>query len=346
MRRHIFGEFNQVEDEMNRRFDGTGLGLAITKSLIELMSGDIWVDSELGKGSCFGFRLRLPVADADQPERHVPDWVARAFLIDLDDRSRQLITSQLVALGLPVVAVRAAEHLKTAPVSARDILVISDPLGDKDAFARFRDLTAEVRPAVTLILTRSVTGAEADASIRILPHPVLRQHLLDVLYELERPAWADAGMPADAPPADALPRRLRLLAAEDNKTNQLVFSKMLAGMDVDLVFADDGLDAVEKFAAFRPDIVFTDISMPRMDGKQAAIEIRRIEAETGLRRVPIIAMTAHALEGDADAILAAGIDRYLTKPIRKSDLLAQLELAVGRDGHPTRAVPLPSAIAS
>jgi signal transduction histidine kinase/CheY-like chemotaxis protein len=349
MRRHIFGEFNQVEDEMNRRFDGTGLGLAITKSLVELMSGDIWVDSEVGKGSCFGFRLRLPVADRDRPERRVPDWVARAFLIDPDERSRQLTTSQLVALGLPVVAVRDADHLKTAPVGARDILVISDPLGCKDAFARLSRLTAEVRPAVTLILTRNAICAEADASIRVLPHPVLRQDLLDVLDELERPAPEDVGTPRDAPPADAPPRRLRLLAAEDNKTNQLVFSKMLAGFDIDLVFADDGLDAVEKFAAFKPDIVFTDISMPRMDGKQAAAEIRRIEAERGLWRVPIIAMTAHALEGDAEMILAAGIDRYLAKPIRKSDLVAQLELAVGRDGllpGPALAALVPSAIAS
>jgi CheY-like chemotaxis protein len=286
------------------------------------------------------------VADTDRPERRVPDWVARAFLIDPDERSRQLTTSQLVALGLPVVAVRDTDHLKTAPVSARDILVISDPSGEKDAFARFRRLIAEIRPAVTLILTRTVTCAEADEAIRILPHPVLRQHLLDVLDELERPAPADAGTPPNATPADAPPRRLRLLAAEDNRTNQLVFSKMLAGLDIDLVFADDGLDAVEKFAAFRPDIVFTDISMPRMDGKQAAAEIRRIEAETGLGRVPIIAMTAHALEGDAETILAAGIDRYLTKPIRKSDLVAQLEFAIAGDGLLATAATLPSAIAS
>ena len=346
MRRHIFGEFNQVEDEMNRRFDGTGLGLAITKSLVELMSGDIWVDSELGKGSCFGVRLKLPVAETDLPERRVPDWVGRACLIDPDERSRQLTTSQLVALGLPVVAVKDTDHLKTVCVSARDILVISDPSGEKDAFARFRRLTAEVHPAVTLILTRTVTCAEADTSIRILPHPVLRQNLLDVLDDLESPAPENAVTQPDAPPADERLRRLRLLAAEDNKTNQLVFSKMLAGLDIDLVFADDGLDAVEKFAAFRPDIVFTDISMPRMDGKQAAAEIRRIEAETGLARVPIIAMTAHALEGDAEMILAAGIDRYLTKPIRKSDLVTQIELAIAGGGLLARAAPVPSAIAS
>jgi CheY-like chemotaxis protein len=120
---------------------------------------------------------------------------------------------------------------------------------------------------------------------------------------------------------------MRLLAAEDNKTNQLVFAKMLAGLDIDILFADDGQDAVEKFVTFRPDIVFTDISMPRMDGKEAAARIRALETQAGQSRVPIIAMTAHALEGDAESILAAGMDHYMTKPIRKADLVARIRLA-------------------
>jgi signal transduction histidine kinase/CheY-like chemotaxis protein len=349
MRRHIFGEFNQVEDEMNRRFDGTGLGLAITKSLIELMSGEIWVDSELAKGSCFSFRLKLPVAEKDHSERRVPDWVERAFLIDHDDRSRQLTTSQLVALGLPVVAVKDAVQLRSLPVGERDVLIFSDPSGETSCAARVKDLVQGLRPAVTLVLTRTPAPSEAGPSLRMLPHPVLRQHLLDVLSDLEFPASARAEVAADASAVTHSRRRLRLLAAEDNKTNQLVFAKMLAGYDIDLVFADDGLDAVEKFRTIQPDIVFTDISMPRMDGKAAAAEIRRIEAAAGPGRVPIVAMTAHALEGDAEMILAAGIDRYLTKPVRKSDLVAQLELAVTSDilpPCPAPADPPPAAMAS
>jgi len=349
MRRHIFGEFNQVEDEMNRRFDGTGLGLAITKSLIELMSGEIWLDSEVEKGSCFSFRLKLPVADKDLPERRVADWIERAFLIDHDERSRQLTTSQLVALGLPVVSVRDAIQLRSMPICERDILVVSDPSGEKEACAHFRRLVDDVRPAITLVLTRTLSCPDEGKAIRILPHPVLRQHLLDVLDDLERPALAEGAPFLEAPLVQQQPRRIRLLAAEDNKTNQLVFAKMLSGFDIDLTFADDGLEAVEKFRALRPDIVFTDISMPRMDGKQAATEMRRIEAEMGLSSVPIVAMTAHALDGDAEMILASGIDHYLTKPIRKSDLVAQLQLAVTEDVLPPFPVPgepVPSAAAS
>jgi len=333
MRRHIFGEFNQVEDEMNRRFDGTGLGLAITKSLIELMSGEIWVDSEVGKGSCFSFRMRLPVAESEDAKRRVPDWIERAFLIDSDERSRQLTTSQLVALGLPVVSVKDGLHLRKLPVGNRDVVVVADPSGEKGQCARFRTLIGKIRPALTLLLTRNLSCQlpKDFAAVRVLPLPVLRQNLLEVLEHLETPGTvaAEAGGPRDAPFAE--PRRLRLLAAEDNKTNQLVFAKMLAGLDIDLVFADDGQEAVEKFRALRPDIVFTDISMPRMDGKQAATEIRRAETELGLPGIPIIAMTAHALDGDAEAILAAGIDHYLTKPIRKSDLVSRLMAVVTDD---------------
>ena len=333
MRRHIFGEFNQVENEMNRRFDGTGLGLAITKSLIELMSGDIWVDSEVGRGSCFSFRLKLPVADADGARRKVSDWIERAFLIDPDEKSRQLTTSQLVALGLPVVAVKDGLHLRKTPIGERDILVVSDPLGEKANCARFRSLLDDVRPALTLLLTRNPVCQMPQEShaVRVLPHPVLRQHLLEVLDGLELNPPEEDGTVSPGQPSPPSQRRLRLLAAEDNKTNQLVFAKMLAGLDIDLVFADDGQEAVEKFRSLQPDIVFTDISMPRMDGKQAAAEMRRLEAELRRPNVPIVAMTAHALDGDSDAILAAGIDHYLTKPIRKAELVSRLLSAVTPD---------------
>ncbi len=327
MTRHIFGEFNQVEDEMTRRFDGTGLGLAISKSLIELMSGEIWVDSEVGRGSCFSFRVKLPVAEAEGGQRRIADWIERAFLIDGDERSRQLTTSQLIALGLPVVSVRDPATLRRAPLRPHDILVVADAAGEPAGATRLRQVILDARPALTLLLTRNPAYPVPDGcgTVRVLPHPVLRENLLDAL---EAPV---ASLPATVSELPARPgglRAMRVLAAEDNKTNQLVFAKMLAGLDLDILFADDGQDAVEKFVSFQPDIVFTDISMPRMDGKEAAARIRTLEAESARAHVPIVAMTAHALEGDADAILAAGMDHYMTKPIRKAELVARILAAV------------------
>ena len=110
---------------------------------------------------------------------------------------------------------------------------------------------------------------------------------------------------------------MRVLAAEDNKTNQLVFRKMVKDLQVDIRFANNGLEAVEAFREFQPDMIFMDISMPKMDGKQATGEIRELEAVTG-GHIPIVALTAHAMDGDADGILAAGLDHYMTKPLRKA----------------------------
>ena len=126
---------------------------------------------------------------------------------------------------------------------------------------------------------------------------------------------------------------MRVLAAEDNRTNQLVFQKMVRDMDLDLRFADNGRIAVEMFESFRPDLIFMDISMPEMDGKEAARTIRSMGSQ-----VPIVALTAHAMEGDAEAILAAGIDRYLTKPLRKTAIEGALAEYCPPEARPPVAV--------
>ena len=120
---------------------------------------------------------------------------------------------------------------------------------------------------------------------------------------------------------------MRVLAAEDNATNRLVFEKMLQPLDLDVVFAVDGAEAIAAFAAAPPDIVFTDISMPRVDGIEATRRIRAIEAERGLPRTPIVAMTAHAMDSDRIQVLAAGVDHYLTKPLRKAAVVERILLA-------------------
>ena len=132
---------------------------------------------------------------------------------------------------------------------------------------------------------------------------------------------------------------MRVLAAEDNRTNRFVLEKMLKALDIDLVFAENGLEAVQSFEDQRPDVIFTDISMPKMDGKEATRRIRAIEADQELEPCPIIAITAHAMEGDADDILAAGVDHYLTKPLKKKKLIDHIVEAQPIDCRPV--LPLP-----
>jgi CheY-like chemotaxis protein len=129
---------------------------------------------------------------------------------------------------------------------------------------------------------------------------------------------------------------MRVLAAEDNKTNRLVFSKMVKDADIDLKFATNGAEAVDLFQSFAPDMIFMDISMPKMDGKEATRHIRALEADTG-GHVPIVALTAHAMDGDDQGILASGIDHYLTKPLRKPEIHGKLHALCPQDASP----PLP-----
>jgi CheY-like chemotaxis protein len=126
---------------------------------------------------------------------------------------------------------------------------------------------------------------------------------------------------------------MRVLAAEDNRTNQLVFSKMVRNLDIDLRFVGNGVDAVREAAAFQPDLIFMDVSMPEMDGRDATRAIRKAEAATGAH-VPIVALTAHAMQGDEADVLEAGMDRYLTKPLRKVVLVEMIEAHCPPDARP------------
>ena len=152
-----------------------------------------------------------------------------------------------------------------------------------------------------------------------LPTPEDTEDMLDVAFEVAE-AEFDLIDKTGQPSLDE-PRQMRVLVAEDNRTNRLVLEKMVKSLNIDLVFAENGQIAVDHFQWQRPDLMFTDISMPKMDGKEAARRIRAYEAETNADPCPIIAITAHAMDGDADEILAAGIDHYLTKPVKKAALI-------------------------
>jgi len=347
---HIFGEFNQVEDETNRQFEGTGLGLAITERLIKLMDGEIWVESQLGKGSCFGFRLPLVVADGSQvnaPE--LPENLNCVMIVDDMDINREILNRQLQRLDLKVVAVTSGAEALDALNAEIDLVITDRNLPGMDGLKLARSLH-HASPQTPVLLLSSDPADASDPALKdlfagILQKPIPRGALFRALSKLDAPSVHPA-QPQDMPlaasaiePASDAPvqvpaaaagadfgsgatiasdlRRMRVLAAEDNRTNQLVFRKMVKDMNIDLRFAGNGLEAVELYQSFKPDMIFMDISMPKMDGKEATQAIRELEKENG-RRVQIVALTAHAMDGDSEGILAAGLDDYLTKPLRKS----------------------------
>ena len=314
---HIFGEFNQVENERNRQFDGTGLGLAISQRLVTLMGGEMWVTSEEGIGSCFGFRIPLEMTNKDLPEHPpVPQGLRRVLIVDDNDANRMILQRQLEQLGIGVVCcasgAQALDHLIDI-----DLILADHSMPEMDGLELAEAVRAAGVDTPILLLSSSPTAASNDPSaahlLAVVQKPVPRAELFAQLQNVR------SVLPQLAPEEPAKSehqRKMRVLAAEDNKTNQLVFSKMVKDADIELKFANNGLEAVEAFSAFKPDLIFMDISMPKMDGKEATTKIRALEQETA-GHVPIVALTAHAMDGDDKGILESGIDHYLTKPLRK-----------------------------
>ena len=327
---HIFGEFNQVESAANRKFEGTGLGLAITRRLIERMEGAIWVDSEPGQGSCFGFRLSLPVSEEVEPAR-LPITLGRALVVDDQFINRTILERQLTTCGIRVTLCRSGAEAMAAlgTDGAFDLVLTDHDMPEMDGLALAIAVRAAGHAMPVVLLSSNPTAARgaagSDLLAAILQKPVLRSELYQKLQSLSAPS---AGAVPEAP------RRMRVLAAEDNRTNQLVFRKMVKDVEIDLTFAGNGREAVDLWETLVPDLIFMDISMPEMDGREAARTIRAAEATRG-GHVPIVALTAHAMDGDATDILAAGIDQYMTKPLRKSAILRILA-----DHTPPGAMPI------
>ncbi len=336
---HIFGEFNQVEDERNRKFEGTGLGLAITQRLIEHMGGAVWVDSDFGQGSSFGFRVTLPVAEDAAPAQ-VPVAVKRVIAVDDQFINRTILERQLAPCGIEVTLCRSGAEVleKLATDPAYDVVLTDHAMPEMDGVQLLDHIRVAGHTVPVMLLSSNPTGLGnlANDFAAILQKPILRSDLYRHLQGLTAPAMEEVAGPVPVAPVDL--RQMRVLAAEDNKTNQLVFQKMVRDMDIDLRFADNGRIAVEMFQSFQPDMIFMDISMPEMDGKEAARTIRALGSQ-----VPIVALTAHAMEGDAEAILAAGIDRYLTKPLRKTAIEGALSEYCPAEARPPVGAPAENA---
>ena len=238
-----------------------------------------------------------------------------------DARPANLRDAEEVTTTPDPVATEADAHSGTRPDARTD-----DAPPETDAPA------TDQPPAPAFMSRRLSRATDAPSSTGLAAAPDL-----DPASAIPGPQVAEV-----APPAPGEPRQMRVLVAEDNKTNRFVIAKMLKSLDIDLSFAENGEEALDACRDDPPDILLTDISMPKMDGKEATRAIRAIEAETGREPMPIVAITAHAMEGDADDILAAGCDHYLTKPVKKAEIIERI---LGAQPLGTRpALPLPPEI--
>ncbi|MBI3784598.1 MAG: response regulator, partial [Deltaproteobacteria bacterium] len=349
----IFRPFEQADGSTTRKYGGTGLGLTISRRLVALMDGELGVDSAAGNGSTFHFTARFgggartaalpPAALADLP----------VLIVDDNDTNRRILEEMMLRWHMrPTVVGNAAAAqvaLDQATQSGRRfaLVVLDEQMPIMNGFTLAERIAARVLPNPPTLIMLTSGGQAGDVercrALGIAAHlmkPINPKDLLEAILRTVTPSGGQRGrvigdtVETVNPPTDGLPHR-HILLAEDNVVNQRLALRLLEKHGYTVVLANDGVEAIDAFEREPFDAVLMDVQMPGMDGFEATAEIRRREGQgsvpTGEPRnihIPIIAMTAHAMKGDRERCLAAGMDGYVSKPIRGEDLFEVIDQLV------------------
>jgi PAS domain S-box-containing protein len=313
----LFESFSQADSSTTRRYGGTGLGLAISRQLVEMLGGKLTVESEPGRGSTFSFTVDMPAAAGRLASRSFELDGLRVLVIDDNATNREILQRRLVSWRMHADTASGGEEglerIRAAAGEPYDLVLLDHHMPGLDGLGVVRALAGGGPRVILLSSAGRVRGGPGVTAT--LTKPVRDSRLYDAIatamagsepvpYESE--LWPDA--PAGAP----------ILLAEDNATNQAVALHILRRRGYRVVIVGDGRQAVEAIQRETYAAVLMDCQMPVLDGYAATGEIRRLEGDE--RHTPIIAMTAHAMEGDRERCLAAGMDDYLSKPLRADDL--------------------------
>jgi two-component system sensor histidine kinase/response regulator len=336
----IFGAFAQADGSTSRKYGGTGLGLAVSSQLVGLMGGKIWVDSTPGAGSDFQFTVRFAI-DEDKSSWPDADAVAalkgiRVLIIDDNETARQTIHDVLTEWEMiPSAAGSLAEgkalFQTAAESSTPHALVIIDadmPGDDGLKMASWLNEIEETPPKKILMTPNSRIRSSIDTESLKVFSTITKPINLETLLENLHAAVTGTGLrPREAvvapqPEPDIMPNQLKILVAEDTPFNQKFIKRLMDRWNHQIHIAENGLEAVAAFQNDTFDMILMDVQMPSMDGLEATRAIRKIEASQGQSHIPIIAMTAHAMKGDQEMCLEAGMDAYVSKPI-SSDILKE-----------------------
>lgn len=348
----IFDKFTQADGSTTRVYGGTGLGLTISKHIIEMMGGRMQVKSKLGEGSTFGFRVPLPIDGNAKSEAFDTALVKdkRVLIVDDIKVNRDLFTEQLRGWALRTETASDGVDALTKIRAAQDQnepfdLVLLDflmPGINGQEFAQLVSQTPSLKSPQIIMLSSCdqpvSTAALGEMGIdSYLIKPVRERRLFDTIVRvlsnpMRRDEHALAPSSEDPEVTPKIPRKQDILVAEDFSLNQDVVKLMLADTMFNPVFANNGHEAVELFKQdpARFPLIVMDVSMPMMDGFQATRSIRNFEQKNNLEATPVIALTGHALKNDRDDCLASGMDDYLTKPVKQSELLEKLETYSGK----------------
>jgi CheY-like chemotaxis protein len=344
----LFEKFSQVDSSTTRKFSGTGLGLAISKQLVNLMGGSIGVESRLGEGSTFWFKLPLRVDTGRHVIAPSPADIhgVRALIVDDNEVNRRVLDEQITGWGMRSgSAAGGAEALEAIRAAQRSgdpyqfvFLDYLMPEMDGIMLARAIRNDPSLRDAAIVMLTslgqaQEINQAQGDIIDACLTKPVRQSQLFNTVVSL----WAKRigrdvtdGIPSKPRNGAGKPDLLRIFAscrvrvmiAEDNIVNQKVAYRMAERLGLRADVAANGLEAVEMFELLPYDLILMDCQMPEMDGFEATAKIRQREASP--RRVVIIAMTAEAMAGTRERCLEAGMDDYISKPVKLEELHTEI----------------------
>ena len=356
----IFGAFVQADASTTRRYGGSGLGLTISAQLVELMGGRIWLESEVGHGSRFHFVARVGVQPAKpEPRLSLGLKDLRVLIVDDHPVNRQILEEMISSWRMkPVSVAGAVEALETLRGTTDSFqLVVTDAMmPDHDGFELIREIRKDARFSHLKVILLTSGSHEASPSNRVAPDrvltkPVKHSDLLEAIQSVMVPAAGvfDSGLVMDPSlPRGRTPgrRRLRILVAEDNPINQKLVLSLLKQQRHTVTLANNGKEAVEKAAQGSFDLILMDVQMPLMSGLEATAAIRARESAVPGQHVPIMAMTAHAMASDREMCLQAGMDGYVSKPIRLEELLAAIDTVGAASARPAQRRRKPSAATS
>jgi two-component system, sensor histidine kinase and response regulator len=335
----LFQSFSQADGSTTRKYGGTGLGLAISKALVDRMSGSIGVSSRPGAGSTFWFKVPLAkqtgvvLKTSEAP----PLRGLRVLVVDDNVTNRKILHRQLAGWGAVGAEAPGGEEAlrelrrRAAEGTAYDLAILDMQMPGMDGLTLAGEIKRDPAIAATrLVLAMSTIDRDAEREraagiAAFLSKPLRQSRLLDCLRVVARGESDDrtAPKPPSITAGMRLDRSTRVLVVEDNIVNQRLALFMLRALGVNAEIAANGIEALRAVERYRYDVVMMDCQMPVMDGYEATREIRRREGSS--RRTPIIAVTAHALEGERDKCLAAGMDDYLSKPVKREALAAMLD---------------------
>ena len=339
----VFESFTQADGSTTRKYGGTGLGLTISARLAELMGGRVWVESELGKGSTFHFTLnfRLQAADpsADARAAEQVNWDGMAVLVVDDNHTNRIILQEMLSSrGLKPTLADSGKTAMVALQAVKDagkpysLILVDAHMPEMDGFTLAEQIIGMREFRSTPIIMLTSAGQPGDARrcrelgfAAYLCKPVSQSELLEaVATALQSSVKGHAPEVSNRPSATSHGRSLQVLLAEDNLVNQTLASHLLEKRGFVVTVVGDGNAALSAISRERFDLVLMDIQMPGKDGLEATEAIRADEKASG-KHLPIIALTAHAMKGDRERCIDAGMDAYISKPIRSKDLFDTIE---------------------